>query len=469
LNADGSFVYTPDPDFHGTDSFTYVAHDGLADSNVATVMITVNPVNDPPVAVADTYAMDMDGTLVIDASSGVLVNDSDADGDELTATLVDEPEFGTLDFNADGSFTYTPPTGFRGLDTFTYQASDGELLSDAVVVTIEVHPLTRPIARDDEYEVLEDSLLEDNVFAVTANDLFSEFFAPLPVVIVTPPQHGIAEVVLGLYIRYQPDPDFFGVDTLEYEIRDTAPDMEPDVGQVTIHVSPVNDPPIAVDDSFAGITQDSVNNVLNVLANDSPGPNEDSIDSITIISVGDFSHGGSATLDGDQILYTPAAGFSGTETFTYTIEDSFGLTDSAVVTVVVNDPPESVDDAYSVTVNDVLEVSEAGGVLANDSDVNGDTLIAVLVTGPTHGSLTLNPDGSFLYTPNPDFVGVDSFTYVAHDGVVDSEVATVTIEVTPEVGEGELDAEGEGEVDTLGSFEDLADELFAGEDDWLLG
>ena len=464
LNPDGSFEYTPDVDFHGTDSFSYVANDGTENSNVATVSIVVNPVNDPPVGVADLYVMDMDEVLEVEVGAGVLANDTDADGDSLTAVLVEGPAWGTLDLNPDGSFTYTPASGFRGEDRFTYQAFDGEELSEVVEVTIEVHPLTRPIARDDTFEVQEDSLLADNLFDVMANDVFNDGATPFPVVIVTPPQHGTADVAFNLFIRYQPNPNFFGTDTLEYQINDGAPGSQPDIGRVTIHVLPVNDAPIAVDDSFEGISQDSANTVLDVLANDSPGPGEESIDSITIISVNDFSEGGSATISGTQLLYTPATGFSGTETFTYTIEDSFGLTATATVTVLVNDPPVSADDAYSVATNGALVVVAEQGVLANDTDANGHALVAILLSGPAHGALTLNADGSFTYTPDSDFQGTDTFTYVSNDGYVDSEVATVTIEVG-ETGGGE--GEGEGEGVEGASFEDLADGLFAGDDDWL--
>ena len=142
LNADGSFDYTPDADFTGTDSFTYQANDSLANSNVATVTITVNAVNDPPVAVDDAYATDEDATLIVPAFLGVLANDTDAEDDPLTAVLDAGPANGTLDaFNADGSFTYTPDADFNGSDSFTYHANDGTSDSNVATVTITVNPL----------------------------------------------------------------------------------------------------------------------------------------------------------------------------------------------------------------------------------------------------------------------------------------------------------------------------------------
>ena len=138
LNADGSFTYTPDENFNGSDSFTYKANDGALDSNIATVNITVNPVNDAPVAVGDAYSVDEDNTLNI-LSDGVLGNDSDIDLDPLSAVLVDGPDYGILSLNADGSFTYTPDENFNGSDSFTYKANDGNADSNVATVNINVN------------------------------------------------------------------------------------------------------------------------------------------------------------------------------------------------------------------------------------------------------------------------------------------------------------------------------------------
>ncbi len=139
-------TYTPELNFNGSDTFTYKANDGMADSNVATVTITVTSVNDAPVAVDDEYTVAEKETLTIDAP-GVLGNDSDVDGDALSAILVDTVSNGTLTPNANGSFTYIPDEYFNGMDSFTYKASDGELESELAVVTITVIPVNDwPIA-----------------------------------------------------------------------------------------------------------------------------------------------------------------------------------------------------------------------------------------------------------------------------------------------------------------------------------
>jgi VCBS repeat-containing protein len=137
LSADGSFSYTPVSNFNGTDSFTYKANDGTADSNVAAVTLTVRPRNDAPVAVNDAYTLAEDTTLTV-LAAGVLGNDTDLDGDNLTAVLVSGPSHGTVAVNADGSFTYTPAANYNGSDGFTYKANDGTADSNVATVSLTV-------------------------------------------------------------------------------------------------------------------------------------------------------------------------------------------------------------------------------------------------------------------------------------------------------------------------------------------
>src|SRR5207247_1577671 len=137
FNADGSFSYTPTAGYAGPDSFTYRVNDGDADSNVATVSITVNAVNSAPVAVNDSYSTNEDTALTV-AVPGVLGNDTDADGDVLTAIVGAGATHGTLTLNANGSLTYTPAANYNGPDSFTYKANDGTVDSNVATVTITV-------------------------------------------------------------------------------------------------------------------------------------------------------------------------------------------------------------------------------------------------------------------------------------------------------------------------------------------
>ena len=143
LNTNGSFTYTPALNYNGPDSFAYKANDGTADSNTATVTITVGAANDAPAAAADSYATAEDTLLTI-AAPGVVGNDTDVDSASLTAVLVSGPANGTLTFNADGSFSYAPNANFNGSDSFSYRANDGALTSAAAVVSITVNAVNDP-------------------------------------------------------------------------------------------------------------------------------------------------------------------------------------------------------------------------------------------------------------------------------------------------------------------------------------
>lgn len=147
LNSDGSFNYTPDQDFAGSDSFSYVAKDGFGNSNPATVDITVSPVNDAPDAMGDNFSTEEDTPLNVFAP-GVLSNDVDVDGDPISAVLVSGPSSAlAFSFNSDGSFDYTPNSGFLGSDSFTYYATDGTLNSGNVTVAIDVNAVASTLEK----------------------------------------------------------------------------------------------------------------------------------------------------------------------------------------------------------------------------------------------------------------------------------------------------------------------------------
>jgi VCBS repeat-containing protein len=120
INADGSFIYVPNPDFNGVDSFTYTITDTDGTTSTATVEITVNSVDDSPLAQDDPYSVDEDGTLTVVVGDGVLGNDNlGGDGGTLEVSSSTPPSNGTLTINADGSFTYVPNPDFNGVDSFT--------------------------------------------------------------------------------------------------------------------------------------------------------------------------------------------------------------------------------------------------------------------------------------------------------------------------------------------------------------
>jgi VCBS repeat-containing protein len=427
LNADGSFEYTPNADFTGADSFTYTANDGSASSSEATVTINVNNVNTIPVAGNDTFTVDEDTTLTADAAGGVMANDSDADGDLLTASVISGPTHGVLTLNADGSFNYTPEENFNGIDGFSYVVNDGTTDSDVATVTINVNPVNDlPIAVNDEYTTDEDQTLTISAPGMLENDTDAEN-DPLTSILVSGPANGTLIANADGSFTYTPNADFNGVDGFSYKVSDGS--GESDVATVTINVTSINDAPTSVDDSYT-TDEDTTLTIAatGVLANDTDIEG----DSLTATLVTGPSNG-TVTLNADgSFEYIPNANFHGTDTFTYTAADASANSAEATVTITinpVNDAPTTAEDAYETQEDTTLSIP-APGVLTNDSDLEGDAMSASLVSGPSNGTLTLNADGSFDYTPNANFNGSDSFVYRASDGSAESADTIVNINVT---------------------------------------
>ncbi|UKJ07561.1 Ig-like domain-containing protein [Solitalea lacus] len=192
------------------------------------------------------------------------------------------------------------------------------------------------------------------------------------------------------------------------------------VRSITINSS--NRAPVAVGEAFSTLAGTAINNTVATNDSDPDG------DALTYIVLPNTNRGLLSLQANGSFTYTPAAGFSGVEVFTYRVTDPCGATATANVSFTVNNPPIAVNDSYTTTEN-VSIVEPASGILKNDSDPEKDPLTAHLVTTTTNGSLTLNADGSFTYVPNIGFYGVDTFTYNANDGNANSNVATVTITV----------------------------------------
>lgn len=429
LNPNGTFTYTPDSNYSGTDSFTYQASDGTSNSNVATVTLNIAALNDAPTGGDDAYDVDEGGTLTVSAP-GVLSNDTDAEGDSLTAVLVTNVSQGTLTLNANGSFTYTPAAGFNGADTFTYQANDGSANSAPITVTLTVNAVnSAPVAVNDAYAVNEDATLTvAAVGGVLSNDTDADGDT-LAAGIVTLPTHGTLALNSDGSFTYTPDADFQGTDTFSYRATDGTANSN--VGTVQITVNPVNDAPVGANDTYSTTAGATLTIAANgVLTNDTDVDG----DILTSTTVSNPANGTLTLNSNGSFTYTPAAGFTGTDTFTYQVND--GTTSSAPVTVSIlvnaapNTAPVSSDDAYTVGEDGVLTVAAGGGLLTNDTDAENDTLTANIVTVPQHGTLTLNPDGSFTYTPTANYNGSDSFTYRANDGTVDGNIATVSLTIT---------------------------------------
>lgn len=409
INAGTSVTYTPNANATGSDSFTYTISDGDGGTDTATVSITITAVNDVPDAVNDSVITDED----VAATIAVKSNDTDGDGDNLTITAVTQGTKGSVVINGDGTVAYTPNADVNGTDSFTYTISDGNGGTDTATVSVTITSVNdRPDAVNDSAVTNEDTPV---TVSVRSNDTDVEG-DNLLITDVTQGTKGSVGINNGATVTYTPNANANGSDSFTYTIWDG--NGLTDTATVSITINPVNDPPIAVNDSAA--TLEDVSVPISVLANDS---DVDGTISVTSVTQGTK---GSVTTNGTLVTYIPALNTSGADAFTYTISDGQGGTATAAVTVSVspvNDAPLAVPDNGATRENVSISIS----VLANDTDVEGNSLTLVSATTPANGSTSAQPNGTVIYTPQPNFTGTNTFTYTMSDGQGGSSVGQVTV------------------------------------------
>ena len=215
LGSDGSFTYTPNFNFAGSDSFTYFVNDGTVNSSAATVSITVVSVNDPPVAVMDLYSTPEDTALTV-TGLGVLANDEDVDSASVTAIKISDPAHGSLTFNVDGTFSYTPTANFNGTDSFTYRAQDGSpALSNLATVIITVTAVNDPpIPNAQSVSTAEDT---PTAITLTASDVEGQ---PIGYQVEVGPAHGSLSGIPP-NLNYLPAANYTGADSFTFTARDS--------------------------------------------------------------------------------------------------------------------------------------------------------------------------------------------------------------------------------------------------------
>ena len=410
VNSDGTLAFTPTSDFTGTTTVTYTISDGTTATSSATVTVTVEPVNDNPVAEDDTQTITEDTPTDIT----VLPNDSDVDGDDLTVVTASSPD-GSVVVNSDGTINFIPTSDFTGTTTIIYTVTDGVGGTDNATVTLTVTPENdAPVAENDVVTISEDSVLtidpRDNDSDVDGDDL--------TITSVTAPDGTVVINSAGT-ITFTPTSNFTGTTTVTYTITDGNGGT--DSATMTVDFIPVNDAPVAEDDTVT-IAEDTPTDIT-VLTNDSDVDGDD----LTVQTAS--SPDGSVAINSDGTLnFTPTSDFNGTTTITYTITDGNGGTDSATATVTitpVNDAPVGILDTSTINVPGGTTTVD---VLPNDSDVDGDDL-TVLDATSADGTVVVNSDGTLTFDPASGFTGTATVTYTISDGEGGTDTATLEVTV----------------------------------------
>ncbi|MBL7766375.1 MAG: tandem-95 repeat protein [Chitinophagaceae bacterium] len=431
VNPSGTVTYTPNLDFSGMDYFTYIICDNgnplACDTALVTIDIVYNAVsNNQTYANDDAYSTNVNTPV----NNSVANNDSDPQGDICTFSVVSGPAHGLLTLNTNGTFVYTPASGYKGPDQFVYSKCDNgtPVACDTATAYITMNARIQD-ANPDINQTLVNTPVSGTV-ALNDNVLPGSTFSPLG---------GMSNGTIvfntdGSY-TYTPNPHFVGTDSMSYVVCSPTPPGLCDTTTLTIEVTPlyynIGNDVIAHDDNASTPMGTQVNICL--LCNDHD-PNGNTI-GIPVILM-NSAHGTYILNPNGTISYTPAPGYSGNDYMQYVICDN-GIPvacDTANVYIVIG--PATVDYNQTYANDDanstIINTAVGGTVADNDTDPQGDAVNFTLLTNPAHGSVIFNPNGTYTYSPAANYTGPDQFTYYKCDNglPVACDTATVYITVT---------------------------------------
>ncbi len=435
--SDGTFMYAPDADFFGSDSFTYLASDGVLSSAPTTVELTVRAVADPPQAVDDTAQAFNDGTV---HTFDVLANDStEPDGPQTLQIVETGPgAIGQVSIR-DGVIEYVAQAGFVGTDTFTYTVEDSDGLQDTATVTIDVTDASPNTLTGYVYVDLDGNQTRG----------VNEPGVPGVEVILTGSTDAGDSIRRTAMTRNDGRYRFEDLPAGTYELTKHQARAVRDGSEST---------------TVAGATTgDNRIGNLELRGGQVLGGNHFGESSVKAeyISVAWFFSSSTSSADVFRSMVVIGEEQAGKDDWASSIE----AVDPAIASA-TNHRPVGNPDEYATGQDQAITVDPASGVLSNDLDPDGESVMAVLVTPPAHGELTLRPNGSFLYTPEDDFTGEDELSYRVSDGLSNSNVTTVKLLVRPPETLIDEAAEGESPSDAPTTEEQATDLALLLEDNW---
>jgi len=409
LVGSGAFYeYVPDENVNGVDSFTFRAFLSEEEtSDVATITVFVDAVNDPPQGQA------LQIVVQEDTPSTASLPANDIEGDPLVFSLLEAPTSGRVDIEDDGTFTYTPDRDFFGSDGFLWAATDDSNLSTgAIRVDIDVAEVNDPpVVLDNGFVGPEDTVIEGTLLATDPDG------DELTWTVTTQPSHGslLLNTAVGSF-TYTPDTDYFGPDAFEVTVSDRLEDSDPAVVDLTI--TAVNDPPIL---TAKTLTTDEDTPLADVVVATDPDGD------VVTYRIDQPPTLGIASIDRDTgaLTYTPNKDLNGTDNLTIVASDPFEDSPArlTIIVVPVNDPPRLDSIGLLTTDEDTIVTGIVTG-----SDPEGDTLNFFVEGAPAHGNVTISAGtGALAYTPGENYNGIDQFRIAASDGTDPSAPAVIDV------------------------------------------
>jgi len=458
LMPDGRIRFTPDPDYNagidGPASFSYNVSDGAGGVTPATVWVSLAAVNDAPRLQDETTNALEDQVLSI-STANLLANDSDVDDPHagLRISAVSDAVHGSvaLQVQPDGSsrVVFTPEANFHGIASFRYTVTDPGGASSIATARIALAAVNdAPVTQGETASGNEDTALLYTAASLLANDSDVDTLVDGDVPRITRvglAEHGQVFLQADGSVRFEPVANYNGPAKFSYWVGDRTPaqiaagEGFETAATVNLTILAVNDLPVVTGETMNG-NEDIILNInpALLLANDTDvdtaTTNAEPAQVLSITAVGNAQHGSIALLANGTLQFTPEPNYFGVAGFSYTVDDGHGGRVQGQVALnlaPINDAPTVLGETVSFNEDQIQTLTQAQ-LLANDSDVDNPQadLRIVSVENATHGTVSLNPNGSIRFAPDADYFGPAQFTYTVSDGAGGFTVGLASLDIT---------------------------------------
>jgi VCBS repeat-containing protein len=422
LSNAGAYSYIPNSNYFGSETIGYTVCDPLGVCASGQFVIQVISVEDFPLVAGESIAVIEGNILTGDASE----NDSDGDGDPLTYTIVSSALNGALTFNNNGTFTYTPNTGFLGTETINYMVCDDNGNCASTTLTIDVLTAnTEPIAASSTIIIPEDEVLSDNLLAYITDAEGGIFVFTT----IQAPQHGTLLWTGNGAFTYSPSENYAGEDVFIYRVCDNGGLCTQ--ATVSLTIAGVNDSPV-VNIEFVELQEDeSLSQDIGTSNSDAEG------DAITYTLIAGATNGAAQLSSDGVFVYNPNENFFGTDQITYTACDINNACTEAVLSIHVS-PVNDIPEAQGMLVTIQEDETITGSLSTLVLNVDNDALFFGTMIAPSNGAVLIQNNGSFSYIPDAHFFGSDQFTYLTCDPSGQCDTASIILTIvsvndTPQV------------------------------------